>query len=673
MRLLNTETMTVEDGFFGDSTPEYAILSHTWGNEEVTFQDLQNHKGDKKHGYHKIKKTCETARKHGFEYAWVDTCCIDKSSSAELSEAINSMFRWYHQAAVCYVYLSDVDVDIDVDLSSSKFELLFSESKWFTRGWTLQELIAPSKLVFFTADWSPLRERAELSGLICHVTGIAEKFLGSRGDANIFHLLGQASIAERMNWASARQTTRTEDVAYSLLGIFEVNMPLLYGEGDRAFTRLQHEIARQSSDQSLFAWRYESNIPDAGSHGIFASRPAAFSQSGDIVPFETESETPSFSVTNRGLHITMPIYEENGLLQCRHRGDHTTIVTVPLRKIREDVYARDDTDLLGKVDYRAWRRWKRETIYITTDPRSVGMGTDDGFVIRSLPDESSEPAFSGERKIPLEKLRAWRFGEGETIRDIPISIGGVRVAFLTLAAWRVSVGTGNEKIYNPKIRSSYHLTTEPYSSTGRPAGVHKPEPSRLSAVMLPGGAVYVRIKPHNLLGQKIFFVDVIFSSNSLVLSRLRIATSLESMYRPAVLYVLDRFPTLKWTRLEAICRQTSDIADALTVSSLLVFLPLLYMWALDSPLFNKKLLQRGPPSLINNLRLVLNNYYISRGWRIGFSWLLPVLGGIDRYKQVQFRPHYARQRLEKRNIGQVYVAKLMSRGVGVAETPELQH
>ncbi|RYP69540.1 hypothetical protein DL771_006055 [Monosporascus sp. 5C6A] len=309
MRLLDTRNITVVDEFFENNTPEYAILSHTWGNEEVTFQDLQNSNAYTKSGYDKIKKTCETARKDGYNYAWVDTCCIDKSSSAELSEAINSMFRWYRQAAVCYVYLSDVDGNVDV--SSGEFELRFSESKWFTRGWTLQELIAPSKLVFFTADWSPLRERAELSSLICRITGIAEKFLRNRGGAHIDQLIGQASIAERMSWASARQTTRIEDVAYSLLGIFEVNMPLLYGEGDRAFIRLQHEIARQSSDQSLFAWRYGNRTPDAGPRGIFAGSPAAFSGSGDIVPFEVESNIPPFSVTNRGLHITMPIYLEN--------------------------------------------------------------------------------------------------------------------------------------------------------------------------------------------------------------------------------------------------------------------------------------------------------------------------------------------------------------------------
>jgi hypothetical protein len=157
-----------------------------------------------------------------------------------------------------------------------------------------------------------------------------------------------------MSWASKRKTTRCEDVADRLLGIFEVNMPLLYGEGVRAFIRLQHEIVGQSSDQSMFAWRYEQ---DTGPHGIFASSPAAvFFSSGNIVVVDMKASP--FFVTNRGLHITIPIYMYNGALLCRFKNDHYTIITTPLCEIDgHGTYARVDADFLGTVDYRAWNEW----------------------------------------------------------------------------------------------------------------------------------------------------------------------------------------------------------------------------------------------------------------------------------------------------------------------------
>src|SRR5450432_838940 len=134
--------------FFADKIPQkYAILSHIWEAEEVTFEDLQNGTGTKKAGYNKIRFCGEQARRDSLQYFWVDTCCIDKSSSAELQEAINSMFRWYHNAGKCYVYLSDVSISGSIkndQFSQWTWEPAFRKSRWFARGWTLQELIAPA-------------------------------------------------------------------------------------------------------------------------------------------------------------------------------------------------------------------------------------------------------------------------------------------------------------------------------------------------------------------------------------------------------------------------------------------------------------------------------------------------------------------------------------------------
>jgi hypothetical protein len=243
MRLLqcndNSEFSLTSD-LCGD-IPQYAILSHTWGAEEVTFRDIIDGTGKEKAGYDKIRFCREQARRHGWQYFWVDTCCIDKSNNTELSEAINSMFRWYRNAATCYVYLSDVPrpaVDSNDRSPQLAWESAFRQSRWFTRGWTLQELIASTSVEFFSKDWEFLGDKKSLERHICEITGIPAKAL--QGNA-----LSNFSVTERMLWAQRRQTTREEDKAYSLLGIFDVHMALIYGEGrEKALKRLREEIDR---------------------------------------------------------------------------------------------------------------------------------------------------------------------------------------------------------------------------------------------------------------------------------------------------------------------------------------------------------------------------------------------------------------------------------------------
>lgn len=227
---------------FFDDIPPYAILSHTWGLEEVIFKDMADGNGTSKAGFDKIRFCGEQARRDGLQYFWVDTCCIDKSSSAELAEAINSMFRWYRDAAKCYVFLSDVPrADVDTTNQSQQFpwESALRTSRWFTRGWTLQELIAPTSVEFFSKNRKLLGDRKSLEQHICEITRIPSKAL--RGSP-----LAEFSPIERMSWAETRQTTREEDMAYSLLGIFDIYMPLIYGDGrTNAVGRLQEAIDRK--------------------------------------------------------------------------------------------------------------------------------------------------------------------------------------------------------------------------------------------------------------------------------------------------------------------------------------------------------------------------------------------------------------------------------------------
>jgi len=362
MRLLNAETLGLKEfppAASGRVTTGYAILSHTWGDEEVTFPDVASYPGrrdmENLKGFAKLAGFCRKAREDGYEWVWIDTCCIDKSSSAELSEAINSMYKWYQEASVCYVYMADVGpcqlqraVSVHsslhsppgwaADMISTAQELdlgEFKRSRWFTRGWTLQELIAPSLMEFYARDWSIIGTKRDLLPALHAATGISEAIL--RGTS-----LSTCSVGERMSWAAKRETTRIEDRAYSLLGIFNISLPLLYGEGERAFVRLQEEILRQLEDYTILPWstrHVSSNFPDwtgclAASPNHFESIAVDLFRTGSADPqeslrwpevlsvqtsragefalrvvhdsfLETMLQSPPPSVTPRGLHATV--------------------------------------------------------------------------------------------------------------------------------------------------------------------------------------------------------------------------------------------------------------------------------------------------------------------------------------------------------------------------------
>ncbi|KAH6724975.1 P-loop containing nucleoside triphosphate hydrolase protein, partial [Leptodontidium sp. MPI-SDFR-AT-0119] len=229
-----------------NATPAYAILSHTWiDGQEVTYQDLINGAGNSKSGYDKIKFCGEQATRDGLQHFWVDTCCIDKSDADELATAINSMFRWYRNAKKCYVYLADVTIPgcgADVQICQYLWEAAFRETRWFSRGWTLQELIAPAIVEFFSKEGRRLGDKQSLETLIQDITGIPIQAL--RGNP-----FSDFNIAERIRWAERRQTTREEDIVYCLLGLCEVSMPPLYGEGEEvARKRLQFTVKGFSSN-----------------------------------------------------------------------------------------------------------------------------------------------------------------------------------------------------------------------------------------------------------------------------------------------------------------------------------------------------------------------------------------------------------------------------------------
>lgn len=285
--------------FDDDSAPPFAILSHTWGRpaDEVSYQEMLDGSGASKAGYDKIQRCAAVAARRGYEYFWVDTCCIDKTSSEELSQAINSMYAWYKKAAICYAYLSDVSSTFESPFGNLKDPTRshFNKSAWFTRGWTLQELIAPANITFFSREWNRIGSKDTLGPLISEITGIQLEAL--RGaDLRTF------SISARMSWQAKRRTSRIEDLAYSLMGIFDINMPMLYGEREKSFIRLQEEIMKYSDDYSIFAWKDRNTLP--GPRGLLATSPKHFLGSADIYSLGVWGQG-KFSMTNKGLLIDL--------------------------------------------------------------------------------------------------------------------------------------------------------------------------------------------------------------------------------------------------------------------------------------------------------------------------------------------------------------------------------
>ncbi|KAI6147783.1 heterokaryon incompatibility protein-domain-containing protein [Pisolithus tinctorius] len=353
-----------------DKKTSYAILSHRWGTE-VTYKEITGlvtmnarRRGNvrDRDGYQKIIRSCEQAQNDGYRWLWIDTCCIDKRSSAELSEAINSMYRWYRNSQKCYIYLNDVDESaFPTEQDFGKFGRTNGWPEWFSRGWTLQELIAPRTAEFFNKRWVSIGTKEDVTSTLEQITGIPCDVL--RFGLEPRH---RPDVAQMMSWAAHRKTTRVEDRAYSLLGLFGVNMPMLYGEGSKAFQRLQLEIMRVTSDHSIFAWNrkgrfgwYRSVLADdpscfRGRQDMKRLQPPEFvdelkeymRKSGLDVDADHDNLEPlqrgahsrrlyRFDVTNLGIQVWLPVIPDRrgphhfkAILPCLDR--HGNLITIEL-------------------------------------------------------------------------------------------------------------------------------------------------------------------------------------------------------------------------------------------------------------------------------------------------------------------------------------------------------
>ena len=262
MRLLNVRTLKFSEYFY--DIPKYIIASHRWkAGTEATIKDIGKKRDTDKDGYRKVNDFAKYVREHigHVEWLWIDTCCVDQSSSQEVTEAVNSMFRWYSQAEACLAYLADV--------KDASEEQALRQSDWFRRGWTLQELLAPHVLVFLSRDWKMIGYKGgggwtksgfkvsdgpELETTIATITGIPEDVLLNYNRSKSY------SVKERLTWIAGRHTTREEDMSYSLLGMFDVTMTVTYGEGaEMARQRLLKKVSKAL--QHTHSHRTNHNIP----------------------------------------------------------------------------------------------------------------------------------------------------------------------------------------------------------------------------------------------------------------------------------------------------------------------------------------------------------------------------------------------------------------------------
>lgn len=449
MRLINTTTLEFRE-FFDHDIPKYAILSHRWGSDEASFQDFERGVQQSREGFAKIRQCCNLALKHCNEWAWIDMCCIDKKSSAELTEAINSMYKWYRRASVCYVYLTDVVWEKGRSKLHRASKERLRESSWFTRGWTLQELLAPEIVLFFDQNWRYIGAKDDLAQEISEITGIDAQYLLRNAEKNTHYPCTKApdcrghsprgeymttgkwepSVATRMSWASKRQTSRIEDMAYCLLGIFDVNMPLLYGEGRKAFMRLQYEIIKQSNDDSIFAWTADQSMT-----GVLAYWPSNFADSRNVykrAPLDTRRRP--YALTNQGLDLPItwrawdpkieitssPLQVLRVVLDCGicgPQGFENIVLCFVLPA--EKVWIRVDSYQFYTME--KWRPWHNPLDSSTIKPKQEPRTSNN--VVTSLARRLENPWTQAD---PLSELREimvqaeWTYGNNPAVRTLGI-------------------------------------------------------------------------------------------------------------------------------------------------------------------------------------------------------------------------------------------------------------
>lgn len=462
-RLVNARTHALET--FSSRVPPYAILSHTWGSEEVSLQEWQAGTKTDCEGYHKVLGTCERAVLDGLDYVWVDTCCIDKTNHVELSEAINSMFKWYQDAEVCYVLLSDLEVHLhpveqsedetedsnDTHSMSDNETKEFQRSRYFTRGWTLQEMLAARTVLFFAADGTHLGDLRRLAEIVSDATGIDVALLSGVKSLDDF------TIPQKISWASNRKTTKVEDRTYSLLGLLNVSLDLRYGDGEQEFIRLQKEVLKQAHGIHVLAWM---GTDGSRLQRLLADRPEDFRCCSGISFDRSVASGAEMWETNRGLRGALPVVRRSRscgdnatqdliVLDCYKAGSSDEVLALPVRRLGNSsghvefsVQSRQKRNVgsfpyhrLDKVTFVEYAEVRVENVSIMWDDKngneSLELPRPGGESPAKPPDSTDDGAGSGyglwqyQRQGPLQPdahLGDFRIGPGHAT-SLPMSHG----------------------------------------------------------------------------------------------------------------------------------------------------------------------------------------------------------------------------------------------------------
>ncbi|KAK3656386.1 hypothetical protein LTR56_003088 [Elasticomyces elasticus] len=431
LRLINVRTLRLKQ--VHGKAPQYAIMSHTWGEEEISFQEWENGGSavTLKEGYLKVVNACKQAERDGFEWLWADSVCIDKTNNSELAESIQCMYAWYHNAEVCYALLSDVDgaqtltgsvepadVECRSSVSSADRVQQFRESRYFTRGWTLQETIAPRKLVFYSKDWTLFDALDDPIPAVSQITKIPEAVLRHEKK------LSECTFAQRLSWASDRETKRVEDQAYSLLGTLDVVMPPHYGEGSKAFLRLQKVLLSEEGGMTVLAW--DSSHELAQSACLLAPSLACFRESGDIEAELSSLTTAEYSFTNIGLSGYFPVIlrpttaGEHILtpLHCYRKGKPHEILALSLGALHTNTGRGGSVECyVSPAEYSNVRRTTSATRLAVVNPSQQSLMIN--ITIRSSPADIARLSRGTnqvvERSSDGKALKRSRHGSGEAL------------------------------------------------------------------------------------------------------------------------------------------------------------------------------------------------------------------------------------------------------------------
>ena len=410
MRFINTRTLKFEyipDSQLDLENNKYAILSHRWSatpTDEISFADINESKDpSQKKGFPKLRGFCNLASKLGYHYGWDDTCCINKGDSSEMSEAINSMYAWYQRSSICVVYLEDVPTKS------------FVSSEWFDRGWTLQELIGPATANFYDRDWNLIGTKSSLSTELSNKTGIPNAILSHAASPST------CSIAQRMSWAAHRKTTRIEDRAYSLLGIFGVNMPQIYGEREAAFLRLQRAIIQQSKDESIFAWSMGESNNKQSYTGLFGPSPSSFSDCSDVI---MTRGSQGFAEKNGELTITLETFPYSmetygAILNCTRKGNPDERFAILISTLStENEYIREKKKAFGGkllITPSRLEFLKERLIRVCFQPPEAPLNQAYGFWLRTIsPPDYTECETKTLSRSPQPSEDIVNLEEGET-------------------------------------------------------------------------------------------------------------------------------------------------------------------------------------------------------------------------------------------------------------------